>query len=75
MSDLFEVGVTRDFVTESGALAYRDIGLGLLEAESRCRHRFLDQHHNPMRPEQIAGLDAVLSLTPGWTAETFAAGA
>jgi phosphoglycerate dehydrogenase-like enzyme len=75
MSDLFEVGITRDFIAENGHLTYKDIGLRLLEAESRCHYAFLAEHQNPVRPEQIAGLDAVLSLTPGWKAETFAAGA
>ena len=45
------------------------------EAESQCRYEFLAEHHSPVRPEQIASLDAVLSLTPGWKAETFDAGA
>src|ERR1041385_5994998 len=75
MSDPFRVGITRDFIAESGQLTYKDIGLGLLEAEPRCEYAFLGEYHSPMRPEQIAPLDAVLSLTPGWKAETFAAGA
>jgi phosphoglycerate dehydrogenase-like enzyme len=75
MSERFRVGVTRDFIAESGQLTYKDIGLGLLEAEPRCEYAFLPEYHSPMRPEQIASLDAVLSLTPGWKAETFAAGA
>lgn len=74
-ADRFVVGVTRDFVTPSGALAYKDIGLGVLDAEPRCRHAFFDEHHNPVRPEQIAAVDGVLSLTPGWQAETLAGGA
>jgi phosphoglycerate dehydrogenase-like enzyme len=71
----FIVGITRDFVTESGQLTYKDIGLGLLEAEPRCRYEFFTEHHNPVRPEQIEALDAVLSLTPAWKTETFARGA
>jgi len=75
MSDPFQVGITRDFIAESGQLTYKDIGLGLLDAETRCRYQFLAENHNPVRPEQIASLDAVLSLTPAWKAETFAGGA
>src|SRR5690349_6775982 len=75
MSDLFEVRVSRDFITESGELAYKDIGLGLLDAEPRCRHEFFAERSSPVRPEQIANVDAVLSLAPAWTAETFANGA
>lgn len=75
MSNLFQVGISRDFIAENGQLTYKDIGLRLLETEARCRYEFLAEHHSPVRPEQIASLDAVLSLTPGWKAETFAAGA
>ncbi len=71
----FDVGITRDFLTPNGQLAYADIGVGLLESEPRCRYTFFEEHMNPVRPEQIAALDAVLSLTPGWTAETLARGA
>jgi phosphoglycerate dehydrogenase-like enzyme len=69
------VGITRDFVAENGQLTYKDIGLGLLDADARCRYEFLAESHSPVRPEQIAGLDAVLSLTPAWKTETFAGGA
>ena len=75
MDDLFTVGVTRDFISASGELAYKDIGLGLLDAEARCRQSFFAEHHSPVQPDQIASIDAALSLTPGWTAETFAQGA
>ena len=75
MMDRFKVGITRDFIAESGQLTYKDIGLGLLDADPRCEHAFFAEHHNPVLPAQIAPLDAVLSLTPGWKAETFAQGA
>lgn len=75
MKEPFRVGITRDFVAENGQLTYKDIGLGLLEAEPRCRYAFFAEHRNPVQPEQIASLDAVLSLTPGWKAETLAEGA
>jgi len=71
----FEVGITRDFIAENGTLTYKNIGLHLLDAEPQVRHAFLPELHNPVRQEQIAGLDAVVSLTPAWTAETFAGGA
>jgi len=75
MENRLMVGVTRDFIAESGQLTYKDIGLGLLEAEPRCGYEFFSAHHNPVTPDQIASLDAALSLTPGWNAETFASGA
>ena len=73
--DRFRVGITRDFLTESGELTYKDIGLGLLEAEPQCRYEFFAEHHSPVLPEQIAALDGVLSLGPGWKPETLAKGA
>src|SRR5690349_9086514 len=75
MGERFEVGISRDFIAENGQLTYKDIGLGLLEAEPLCRYEFLAENLSPVRPEQIASLDAVLSLAPGWKAETFAQGA
>lgn len=75
MAEKFQVGITRDFLGAEGRLTYKDIGLGLLDNESRCTYRFLDEHKSPVTPEQAAAFDAVLSLTPGWKAETFAGGA
>ncbi len=56
-------------------MSYKDIGLGLLDAEPSCGYRFLDDMKNPVSPDQIADCDAVLSLTPAWNSETFARGA
>lgn len=75
MSERFTVGVTRDFLAEDGTMTYKDIGLGLLDDQPLCQHQFFQAHQNPVQPEQIAGCDAVLSLTPGWKPETFAQGA
>ncbi|MBI3909507.1 MAG: hydroxyacid dehydrogenase [Armatimonadetes bacterium] len=75
MTETLMIHITRDFLDEEGRLTYRDIGLGLLEPETGVQYRFLPQHRSPVTPEMIAGADAVLSLTPAWTAQTFAAGA
>jgi phosphoglycerate dehydrogenase-like enzyme len=75
MTELFEIGITRDFMGPGGKLTYKDIGLGLIEAEPRCQYEFLADHHSPVGPSQITNVDAVISLTPSWTAETFANGA
>src|SRR5438105_2700927 len=75
MQGSFQVGITRDFIGPDGCMSYKDIGLGLLDSEPVCAHRFFDQHVSPVAPEQIAECDAVLALTPGWTSETFAQGA
>jgi phosphoglycerate dehydrogenase-like enzyme len=75
MEEKFQVGITRDFIGPDGRMTYRDIGLGLLDREPLCAYRFFDENKTPAAPEQIAHCDAVLSLTPGWKAETFAEGA
>jgi phosphoglycerate dehydrogenase-like enzyme len=75
MGQKFQVGITRDFIGPDGRMAYKDIGLGLLDSTPPCAHRFFDAHKSPVTPEQIAPCDAILSLTPGWKAETFAQGA
>ncbi len=75
MGDSFRVGITRDFLADGGRFTYKDIGLGLLDAEPRCRYEFFSERQSPVQPRQIAALDAVLSLTPAWNAATFAGGA
>lgn len=75
MGDNFRVGVTRDFIAENGQLTYKDIGLAMLGDEPRCGYEFFAENYSPVRTDQIASLDAVLSLTPAWQAETFAGGA
>jgi phosphoglycerate dehydrogenase-like enzyme len=74
MSQPFEVAITQDFLDGDGRLTYRDIGLSLLDAEPSVRRRFFPPA-TVVEPGMIAGVDAVLSLTPRWTADTFAEGA
>jgi phosphoglycerate dehydrogenase-like enzyme len=71
----FQVGLARDFLNESGELAYGDIGLDLLEAAPRVAYRFLDEYHDPVTPEQIARINGLAIIFPHVTAETFAQGA
>src|SRR5947209_1094752 len=75
MPNRIQVCITRDFIGPDGRMTYNDIGLGLLDRESRCSYRFFDEHRNPVAPGQITDCDAVLALTPGWTTETFSNGA
>src|SRR5947208_371093 len=75
MPDPFQVGITRDFLGPDGRMTYKDIGLGLLDAEWSCSYRFLDELLSPVAARQIASCDAVLSLTPAWNHDTFEAGA
>ncbi|MCX6378808.1 MAG: dehydrogenase [Armatimonadetes bacterium] len=71
----FAIGITRDFLTPSGELTYKDIGLGAIGAESSSQYAFFAEHRTPVTPDQIAKTDAVLSLGAPWKAETFAEGA
>lgn len=68
----FVIGVTRDFLGPDGQLSYRDIGLGLIEREPGLAWRFLDERTDEIRPDQLTEVDAVLSLTPRWTAASVA---
>jgi phosphoglycerate dehydrogenase-like enzyme len=67
----FTIGVTRDFLGPDGQLTYRDIGLGLIE-RAGLRWRYLDEARGEMGPDQLTDVDAVLSLTPKWTAASVA---
>jgi Phosphoglycerate dehydrogenase and related dehydrogenases len=75
MGKHFQVGITRDFIGPDDRMTYKDIGLGLLDAEPSCVHHFFEEGRSPVAPSQIAECDAVLSLTPTWNTETFAQGA
>jgi phosphoglycerate dehydrogenase-like enzyme len=75
MSTLFEIGITRDFLNASGNLVYKDIGLGLIDAEEGVTREFFPANLSPVPPEQVDLFDGVLSLTPHWRSETFARGA
>ncbi len=68
----FVVGLTRDFLAPDGTLAYRDIGLDLLDAEPGIERRFLETSPAVMRPEDLRGLDAVISLGPRYAPSSLA---
>ena len=72
MATTFQVGLTRDFLTESGELVYKDIGLSILGENPSIEHRFLDVNSPTIAADQLAGLDAVISLTPKYTADSLA---
>lgn len=71
MNTPFSLGLTRDFLTPDGQLVYKDIGLGRLDAGSHLTHRFLDEHRPLVTPDQLEGLNAVISLTPKYDASSF----
>jgi len=67
----FTIGITRDFLNPDGSLTYKDIGLGLIE-QAGLRWRWLDERREVVGADQLHGLDAVLSLTPRWSAASVA---
>ncbi len=71
----FSVGFSRDFLNSAGELAYGEIGLDLLEAAPHVRHRFLDEYHETITPEQIQDLEGLIVIFPWVKPETFASGA
>lgn len=62
---------TADFLTPSGDLVYKDIGLGRLD-DAGVAHAFFAAHEPEVRPAQLAGFDAVVSLTPRITTASLA---
>lgn len=67
---LFRVGVTRDFLDNSGSLAYGDIGIDLLKAHPQVHADFLPDHHDSLPDSVGRDFDALLVLAPRVTAET-----
>jgi D-3-phosphoglycerate dehydrogenase len=67
----FRVGLTRDFLTPAGHVAFGDIGLSLLDVPGVSRE-FLPDSTAELRPDQIAGYDGLLVLGPKVTADTLA---
>ncbi len=70
MSETFRVGLTRDFLAPDGSLGYGNIGLGLLDAAPGVVREFLPERVPELRPEDVAGYDALLVLGPKVTAAT-----
>jgi phosphoglycerate dehydrogenase-like enzyme len=71
MAEKFQVGLTRDFLTADGQLTYQDIGIDILDAAPEIEYRFFDEHRPLVTPDQLRDFDAVISLTPRYTSESF----
>ena len=70
MKHPFRVGLTRDFLSASGELAYKDVGLGLLEETPGLEYDFFESGGVEIQPEQLQDLDAVIVATPRVTARS-----
>jgi phosphoglycerate dehydrogenase-like enzyme len=70
MSLPFRVGLTRDFLKPDGSPGFGDIGLSLLDEDSRVDWKFLSERLDVI-PQSVADqFDALLVLAPQVTAET-----
>src|ERR1051326_4540827 len=67
----FRIGLTQDFLSPEGKLTYKDMGLQVLEAEPTIQHEFFARHENPVAADQLRDIDAVISLAPKYTADSF----
>jgi len=66
----FRVGLTRDFLNSEGELKY-DIGLDILNKDPNIEYEFFSEYTQEVMPEQIKDYDAVISLLPKYTGNSF----
>ncbi len=69
----FRVALTADFYDAAGVLRYRDIGLDLLQQSTAHEVACFDVHHSPIGPQQLAGANGVIVLSPRVTTHSLAA--
>lgn len=70
MTASFRVGLTHDFLNADGSLGFGDIGLDVLNQDSRIKYEFLP-NCGPELPAEVArDFDALLVLAPKVTAAT-----
>ena len=65
---VFRVALTADFYDEAGEPRYKDFGLDTFDGHSHVVVSKFAEHHGEIKPEQWAGCNAVLVLTPRVTA-------
>ena len=70
----FRLALTADFYDPDGQLRHRDIGLSVLDGAGVEVSRFAE-HRQEIAPEQFAGVNGVIVLTPRVTARSLAASA
>lgn len=70
---MFRIALTADFYDDRGQTRYRDIGLDRFETVAdRCEITRFDAHRPEIAPEQLAGVNGVIVLTPKVTAASLA---
>ena len=68
MEKYFKVALSADFLTEERQLIFPDIGLSVLESEPVIDYKFVADYRAEYVPEQLAGIDVLISLKPRVTA-------
>jgi phosphoglycerate dehydrogenase-like enzyme len=68
----FHVALTADFLREDGRPIVPDLGLALLDSIPGVERRFLATAAGAIGGDQLAGVDAVIVLSPRVTAESLA---
>ena len=66
----FQVALTADFYDAEGRLKYRDIGLDLLESIPSIAVSRFAEHRAEIEPQQLAGANGVIVLSPRVTARS-----
>ena len=69
MSKPFRVTLTADF-QQNGELIYQDVGLDILESADGVDYAFMPNHTPEVTSGQLADTDAVIALSPRFTASS-----
>ncbi len=70
MADAFHVALTADFYAADGSPKFADFGLDVFESEPRVRCAALPEMRPRLGPDQLAGVQGVVVLSPAVTAES-----
>jgi phosphoglycerate dehydrogenase-like enzyme len=70
MANPFTVMLTGDFYDAAGKPKYADLGLGVFEGHANIKVQSFKEHRKQIGPEQLAGANGVIVLTPAVTRET-----
>jgi phosphoglycerate dehydrogenase-like enzyme len=73
MSNMFQVMLTGDFYDASGKPKYDDLGLAVFDRHPNIKVKSFAEHRKQIGPDQLAGANGVIVLTPAVTRETVSA--
>jgi len=74
MAETFNVMLTGDFYDAEGKPKYADLGLGVFAGHPHIAIKSFREHCKQIEPDQIAGANGVIVLTPAVTRESVSAG-